>query len=180
MGILHMFREPKRSTNEHSKLVIEQEKRTSSEVGVLFDAEVLGGSSGFYGWWWSTFKIFFKTLVPEKMCNCTVYAGDMLGLPGEPQNYDYMWGPAPPYGIVVQTSDPKQSSYFKEAFLGCKDEGLFPPQKRFVEGNDIIESYHLLKFGYIDSQGILHVGEARGVGQALAEGTTWIITRDEK
>jgi hypothetical protein len=131
-------------------------------VGVLFDIDGLGG--GFYRW--PAFKIFFQSVDPDRVAGSLVLDGDTA---------DTLAGRARIYCISVESADTAVIQYVRNAFAQVSDPGLLPAPRRFLSDPS---KEPFVRVAKITSDGVFHVPEAEGIGQAWAEGTPWMIVRE--
>jgi hypothetical protein len=134
----------------------------SGSIGILFDIDGLGG--GFYRW--SAFKIFFQNVAPDRVANSQIFDGDTA---------DTLAGRARTYCIAVEASDSATIEYVRSALGRATQDGLLPEPRRFISDPT---KHPLVPVARVSSDGVFHVAESEGIGQAWAEGTPWKISRD--
>lgn len=112
-------------------------KKESSELGFLFDIDILGSLYGQAAW-----SIVMNAFEPISLCGCTFLSGD-VDYPGSNRPYTYC--------IAIQTTDEKCFRHFENVLSHCDSDGLLPRDKREIITPSSWSS--LLTHGFIDSQG---------------------------
>ncbi|MFG1691125.1 hypothetical protein ACGF5M_03025 [Gemmatimonadota bacterium] len=126
-------------------------------IGVVFDIDDLGG--GFYGY--EAWKIFMKHLDPSKLTGSTLLEGDTM---------ETLNGGANEFCIAVYGS--VDVDYVRSAFEDLTEEGLAPPDRRFIEKPQL-DSEPLPDRGRVDSEGFFVTGSWTRVDHDLCKGTGW-------
>ncbi|MET9968074.1 hypothetical protein ABZZ80_19635 [Streptomyces sp. NPDC006356] len=130
------------------------------EIGILFDIGALGG---FYGR--EAYRIVLAGLDPQRMAGCSFHDGDTEAT---------LYGGANIYCIAVQAPDPQTVAYVRDVFGARTDEGLLPPDRRFLEG-DVIAREPLVHAADVDKAGRLVGTPDTIIYPEYAEGTAWTV-----
>ena len=138
-------------------------RSVTREIGVLFDIDGLGG--GFYGR--AAYQILLAALDPHRLTNCTFHDGD---------THATLYGTRREYCIAVR-GDAQQVDYVRQVMAKRTDEGLYPPDRRFLDGN-VTGREPLVRAGSVSAEGTLVVAENEMIQPDWAEVGAWrVVTR---
>ena len=126
-------------------------------IGVVFDIDDLGG--GFYGY--EAWKIFMKHLDPSKLIGSTLLEGDTT---------ETLNGGANEFCIAVCGGI--DVDYVRSAFADLTEEGLAPPDRRFIEKPQL-DSEPLPDRARVDGEGFFVTESWTRVDHDLCKGTGW-------
>jgi len=126
-------------------------------IGVVFDIDDLGG--GFYGY--EAWKIFMKHLDPSKLTGSTLLEGDTM---------ETLSGGANEFCIAVYGG--MDVDYVRSAFADLTEEGLAPPDRRFIEKPQL-DAEPLPDRGRVDGEGFFVTESWTRVDHDLCKGTGW-------
>jgi hypothetical protein len=93
------------------------------ELGILFRVHDLIQSDSNYRA--ASWKIFMRICDPRQLASSTLYEGESSETLMDQEKF---------FCIAVQTFDPQVIAAVKAVFLRSDEQGLMPPEHRFVEG----------------------------------------------